>query len=106
MTRFDRLKHDVGCIVMRLYFGVYEAPDIHHLTSGGRRMGDDCTIPLSPWFHRGVGPNGMSQSEATRVFGPSLAKSRRDFENRFGSQASLLRATNEILAKLEAGRAQ
>jgi Recombination enhancement, RecA-dependent nuclease len=106
VTRGDRLKLDVGCIVTRLYFGLYAPPDIHHLTAGGRRLGDEFTIPLSPWYHRGVPIEGMTQKETTEIMGPSLAKSRRAFEDRFGSQWSLLEATNAVLAKLEACRAQ
>ncbi len=97
--REDRARRLIalGCVVSRLYFGSYVQPDIHHLTSGGRRIGDDHTIPLSPWYHRGVPLDGLSQAQTAERLGPSLAKSRRDFEERFGTQAELLEKTNRMI---------
>lgn len=99
-----RLLVDLGCIVTRLYFDSYAAPDIHHLTSGGRRIGDEHTIPLSPWYHRGVPIDGMSQAETERIYGPSLAKNRKAFEARFGTQEWLLEQTERAICDRDSNR--
>ena len=87
----------MGCIVTRLYFGEYADCDVHHLTSAGRRIGDHATIGLSPWYHRGVPNGGMTPKLMRDVYGPSLAESRRAFEEKFGTQQWLLEKVNECL---------
>jgi hypothetical protein len=89
-----RLLQDMGCIVARLFYGAYRDADIHHITEGGRRLGNQFTIPLSPWLHRAVRDDGMSQEEMTATFGPSLAVSKRDFIARFGTERELLAKVN------------
>lgn len=92
-NRIDRFRH-IGCIVSR-------SPeyDVHHLTDGGRRLGHAFTIPLHPWYHRGVPYPGMSQEGMRLNFGPSLAKSKKEFEAQFGTEEELLAKTNAILEK-------
>jgi len=97
LKRFTRLKYDVGCIVTLTFDGIYVEPDIHHILSGGRRIGHDATIPLSPWYHRGVPLDGMSKAAMTETFGPSLAYEKRAFVDRFGSEMELLEITNNVL---------
>lgn len=102
LARFDALQR-LGCIASRIAGLGYAAPDIHHLTEGGRRLGHDHTIPLSPWFHRGVAPHGMSQAEAETKWGPSLAKSKRAFTARFGTERELLEQVNTLLRNIRRG---
>lgn len=98
MTKAERQRiesfRNIGCIVS----GSSEY-DVHHLTEGGRRLGHLFTIPLHPWFHRGVPEDGWSQSAMEQAFGPSLAKSKRAFVERFGTEAQLLQKVNERLSK-------
>ena len=72
--------------------------EAHHLTSGGRRLGHDYTIPLGSFHHRGLLPVGMKTThEAVERFGPSLETSKRDFIEKFGTEFELLAETNKLL---------
>ena len=100
-TRFDLLKES-GCIATMLATNRYSQPaDIHHLTSGGRRRGDDHTISLSPWHHRGLLPSNMTKQHAMGIYGPSFAHGRREFAATFGGDNYLLRVQNLVLAMFE-----
>lgn len=92
-ARFDAFRH-IGCIVS----GSREY-EVHHLTDGGRRLGHAFSIPLHPWYHRGVPYAGFSQAAMTERFGPSLAKSKPQFESKFGSELELLELTNKKLER-------
>jgi hypothetical protein len=89
--RFRKLV-DIGCICCRI-LGVYSQPEIHHILSGGRRMGHMFTIPLCPTHHRGVVafPRGSFDP------GPSLADGSKPFHARFGTQKELLAKVNELI---------
>lgn len=96
------LLRDIGCIVSRIAYGQYSSPDIHHLIDGNKRMGDEFTIPLSPWHHRGVVPSECANAtEAERMYGPSLARNKRAFVERFGPERDLLDRVNDIIADME-----
>ena len=64
--------------------------EVHHrkdrTTAGGRRAGDDETLPLCPACHR-TGP------EAFHILGS------REWERRFGSQSEHLEAIRSLLAQ-------
>jgi hypothetical protein len=98
VERFDRL-YALGCVVSRLIdLNRWEPADIHHLVEGRKRLGHQATIPLSPWFHRGVPSRfDMRPSEATAALGPSLAINKRAFIERFGTERQLLDLTNELI---------
>lgn len=87
--RMDILKHDVGCIACRMEGLDYIPPDIHHIVDGGRRLGHSHTVPLCPWHHRGRGPE---------MPGPSLARNKRKFIERYGAEPKLLKITNKLVA--------
>lgn len=89
--RIDKFRH-IGCIATGL-----AGYDVHHITRGGRRMGNQYTIPLSPWSHRGVCAAGFSKDEMTKMYGPSLAYSKKDFIAKFGTEMELLAKVNERL---------
>lgn len=101
-ARYAALK-ELNCIVCHLdgqgnvICGRHE---IHHLTSGGRRIGNDKTIPLGAYHHRGVILNGYTGKRMEIVFGPSFAKSKRAFETRFGTEEYLLEQTNKLLGEV------
>ena len=72
--------------------------EIHHMTSGGRRIGNEFTLPLCQWHHRGVVPEGCKNSStAALMYGPSFAKSKRLFVNTYGTEAQLLQKVNNLL---------
>ena len=98
LARFRTLQQ-IGCIACRQR-GVYSQADVHHLLSGGRRRGNQYTIPLSPWHHRGVPPDGMTVAEANRYYGPSLARAPKSFRAEFGDDETLLATVNTLIERL------
>ena len=102
MTPFQRrclALQELGCIVSFLYLERKQVPgDIHHLVEGQKRLGNEYTICLHPWFHRGIVPDGcLCAAHAETQFGPSLALNKREFVLRFGTERSLLERTNYLL---------
>lgn len=93
--RFGRIR-EIGCLACR-QLGWYGAPDVHHLNLGEHagqvRRGDEYTIGLCPWHHRGIGK--------FVDIGPSLAKEPVKFRQRFGSDDELLAKQNELIAEAE-----
>jgi hypothetical protein len=96
LIRFRKL-HALGCICCRKAGSGYRTPDLHHLLSGGRRMGHAWTIGLCPEHHR-FPSNGT-------VVGPSLADGSKRFEAHWGTQRELLAEVNELLSGRENGQA-
>lgn len=100
--RFQRFADivQVGCICCRR-FGLFADVDIHHLNANGhagqKRRGDEFTIGLCPWHHRGILPPMIP-------VGPSLAKEPRRFREFFGSDAELLMEENRLILELRARR--
>lgn len=98
VERFAKLRA-LGCVVSKIYFNRWEPAEIHHLVEGRKRLGHQFTIPLSPWFHRGVPPlPDMRPSEAEKLIGPSLARSKREFVAQFMTERELLEETNKLIS--------
>jgi len=95
-ARLQAIK-DSGCIATLLATGQSQAPDVHHLTSGGRRNGHQHTIGLSPYHHRGLIPDGHTKQSMSGLMGPSYAWGRKGFAEFFGSDELLLQIQNRIL---------
>lgn len=106
-TKADRdrwaLFRHTGCIVTRLKFGVYNDYDVHHLVEGGRRLGHQYTIPLNPWYHRGVPPTDMTVADAEEFYGPSLARNKRAFAAAFKTERELLEIVDAMLYVIRTG---
>lgn len=70
-------------------------PEIHHLNEGGhagqKRRGDEFTIGLCSWHHRGI------KSFLSGTLGPSLALNSREFRECFGSDDQLLEEQNKLI---------
>lgn len=99
--RFDRLQR-IGCVACLLE-DIHSQADIHHIVDKGYRKhsgGDEATIPLCPYHHRGLIPDGMSLIDAEMMYGPSLALSKRDFVSRFGSERALLLFVEHLLEQM------
>lgn len=96
LARYHEL-HRIGCIVAYLFYGAYRDADIHHLTEGGRRLGNQFTIPLSPWTHRGVCDTGWTVKEMETTFGPSLARNKRLFVATYGTERYLLEKVDALI---------
>lgn len=80
---------DLGCIVCILDLGIWGSPpDIHHILSGGRRMGHLFTLPICPPHHRwGFAKDVVSRDQC-----------KRNFEERYGSEMNLLRITKRLVS--------
>ena len=102
--RFRRLK-EMGCIASWLDGRMNVPAEIHHLNLGGKagqaRRGDDCTIPLSAWHHRGEPLPGYTATRMHEVYGPSLARHSREFRARYGSDEELLAKVNDIMRMID-----
>lgn len=86
-ARIDRLQR-IGCICCRK-IGIKSQIDVHHIVEG-YRLGDEFTLPLCPYHHRGDPPDGMSSKEARAYYGPSLRLEKRNFKAKWGSERMLL----------------
>ena len=98
--RFRRLK-EIGCIASWLD-GLPGVPaEIHHLNMGGRagnkRRGDEFTIPLSAWHHRGVPRDGYTVTQMRMLYGPSLALHSKAFRQRYGADDELLAKVDDLI---------
>lgn len=95
---------DIGCICCRKE-GFRDVPvDVHHLVDKGYREhsgGDNATLPLCPWHHRGVPPSGLSQDTALLAAGPSLALHKKRFIREYGTERELLAEVERLIHELE-----
>jgi hypothetical protein len=98
--RFRRLK-EMGCIASWLDGRMNVPAEIHHLNLGGKagqaRRGDEATIPLSPWHHRGEPLPGYTATQMREQFGPSLARQSKAFRERYGTDDELLAKVDDII---------
>lgn len=93
--------HRIGCIAC-LKDGISNTGfDIHHLING-YRVGHHATIPLCPWHHRGqmiyIPPGALTEAQLHKDM-PSLAKSKRDFVAKYGTEEELLAEVNELIGE-------
>lgn len=93
--RFQKL-NELGCIACRKN-GHWRQSEVHHIVEGRKRLGHDQTLPLCPWHHRGIPDNNLSIAVATEILGPSLAHSKREFVNTYGTEKDLLCDVNSLL---------
>jgi hypothetical protein len=86
----------MGCVACRK-LGLWRVPEIHHIVSG-YRLGNDHTLPLCAWHHRGVPPDmDMYKSVAVKKLGPNLRDEKKRFVKEFGSEMNLLEEVNQWL---------
>jgi Recombination enhancement, RecA-dependent nuclease len=84
-----------GCLACR-QLGYIQPADLHHLLSGGKRRGDQVTVPLCEFHHRGVWNTRFTSLKlAHTLCGPSLALEPKAFRERFGTDEKLLAEANE-----------
>lgn len=81
--RMYYVKAEVGCVACLQDGNLVTPCDAHHLLDTGRRRGDEYTIALCAWHHRGVDPR--PGQELT----PSLAREPAQFHLRYGSDDHL-----------------
>lgn len=104
MTRDQRryqALYDLGCVCCLKRTGQYVPPQIHHLVDKGYRKhsgGNQSTVPLCPFHHQGLLPEGRTYEQIRSVYGPSMFHEAKEFARIFGSQRDLLAMTNEMLS--------
>jgi hypothetical protein len=92
-ARFQDQVRQLGCIACR-QMGIAGSPcDIHHILSGGRRMGEMFVLGLCPRHHRSGADNHAWVSRH-----PWRVK----FEKRYGTEMSLLEKTRELVQRRNA----
>ena len=95
-ARYDKLQR-LGCIACRR-LGYVQPADMHHLLSGTHRIGNEATIPLCEWHHRGVWNVRFRSARLARsLIGPSFALEPKKFVARFGTDEQLLKEVNELI---------
>lgn len=92
--RFDAMLQ-IGCVACLLNGHPFTPGEIHHLLSGGRRIGHSATACLCAGHHRGVFEGRYA--DWSRDNGPSLAKEPRKFRETFGSDSELLEIQNALI---------
>ncbi|MGH7239778.1 MAG: Ref family recombination enhancement nuclease [Candidatus Saccharimonadales bacterium] len=95
LRRFDQLQA-VGCIAHRLDGKPGVPSQIHHIKQGNHQK----TLPLCEWHHVGQQLDGMSQRAMLDLFGPSLAKQKKAFVARYGTEFDLLEKVNLLIDEL------
>lgn len=112
VERWDRMR-TIGCIACLLNEIDHELArvprcamvphsgnqEIHHLTSGGRRLGHDHTICLCRYHHEGdhLPRYNVGYKETVRTFGPSFGQGRKPFAAMYGTDVQLLDYQNLML---------
>lgn len=116
--RFERLRA-FGCVCCRLNREhlTFRATagltiEIHHLNAGGhhggKRRGDEFTVPLCSWHHRGSfnasampgGHSGQAWADLkAALYGPAWAQGSRRFRGVYPNDDDLLRWVNERISE-------
>jgi hypothetical protein len=87
---FQSRVRDLGCIACLKSNGMRTDCDIHHILSGGKRKGEMFVLGLCYSHHR---------SELNNAQVVSRHHWRTAFEKRYGSEASMLALTHELLGQ-------
>lgn len=69
----------MGCMLTWAKFGEKKHAEVHHIKSGGKRMGHWYTIPLSPWYHQRTCEPGKTEAEMIAKYGASIAHGSKAF---------------------------
>lgn len=67
--------------------------EVHHIVDHGYRIhsgGHLATLPLCSWHHRGVPRYGWQHQQMLKTYGPSLARTKALFVERYGTERALL----------------
>lgn len=82
--RIDRMM-EIGCIVTWLRREVKEPAECQHIKSGTDVLGWWYTIPLTPYYHRGVwDAAARSRDDMIRIYGASVAHGSKEFAKSHG----------------------
>jgi hypothetical protein len=97
--RFDAIKQGdcMACMQRGINLRGQGLIEVHHLLSGGRRIGHMATVGLCCWHHRAVVFEFHGHAEMREHYGPSLAEGSRPFHAEFGSDSELLAMQEAVL---------
>lgn len=98
-ARFDAIKQGgcMACMQRGIDLAGQGLIEVHHLLSGGRRIGHMATVGLCCWHHRAAIFQFHTHKDMREEYGPSLAEGSKPFHIEFGSDALLLDMQNQIL---------
>lgn len=103
--RFDSIAW-LGCVACLLDYRFNEPCQIHHGLKSGRRPNGQAahwyTVGLCPWHHQGIANRDIPVGKCREIFGPSLAKEKKAFIERYGTDSELVALQNKLLARDEA----
>ena len=99
--RYEKLV-GFGCVACFLAKNATEGGriEIHHLVDRGYRKlsgGNQATIGLCSWHHRGEPHMDYTVQWMRFMYGPSMALESKEFARMYGSQRELLAVVNERL---------
>lgn len=95
-SRMDAIKQG-PCVACHQRGVASWCPEVHHLLSGGRRIGHMATVGLCAWHHRAVIFSHWTGAEMRAHYGPSLNEGSKPFHQEFGSDAVLLGYQDALL---------
>ena len=87
-SEFQFKVRNLGCIACLVAWQLYSPCEIHHILSGGRRIGEDRVLGLCPLHHRG--------GRASEKF-VSRHPYKRLFERCYGTELELLKQTKMLI---------
>lgn len=91
---------ELGCIACWDTVRRHIVPEVHHLVDKGYRRhsgGNQATIPLCAWHHRGEPEMDVSMGYMRAMRGPSMLHEAKEFARTYGSQRELLARVNSQL---------
>jgi len=89
----------IGCLACKKV-DRFRRAEVHHVVVGNRRLGHMYTIPVCDWHHRGVMPDGLSQADCREALGPSFARDKEQFTQRYGDEMKLLDQTSRLVKEM------
>lgn len=98
--RIDAIK-EIGCICCLMENLGWRYCEWHHLTVSGFTQGNDATIGLCLWHHRGQCEEGRNSRDMKSRYGPSLAKGSKPFYANYGSATFLLGYQDKLIEDLK-----
>jgi hypothetical protein len=98
--------HAIGCIICHIQGFEWTQAEIHHLVDNGYRKlsgGNQATIPLCAWHHRGEPVMDQTIRYMVASRGPSMALESKFFAATFGTQRELLARVNDMISQGKRG---
>lgn len=96
-----QLLHDMPCLCCEsMRVPQPFRTEAHHIVRQSYRShggGDQATVPLCSFHHRGLCEDGMTGTQMEAKYGPSMFTNKRKFQIVFGTELELLEQTNKLL---------